>query len=172
MRFFIIILFFSLPCSAGATIAAPMSLGETAIAREAIPAGFTPKKHRLFERFAEKIIKKRIYKAAKALGAKKGDGGQGLSTIGFISGLSGVLLLILAVTVEVAAAVALLVIALLLGLAGLVLCQMGIDRANAMEHPKIWVKALAYTGLGLNLLLTLTAGAILFLALTLGADQG
>ncbi|MFM9948724.1 MAG: hypothetical protein ACKV1O_12365 [Saprospiraceae bacterium] len=43
MRYLILLLFFSLPCTAGATIAAPIPQGETAIAQQAIPHGFAPK---------------------------------------------------------------------------------------------------------------------------------
>jgi len=75
MQYLILLLFFSLPYTAGATISAPISQGETAIGKHA------SKKHSFFERLLEKKLTKRLIKAA---GASKRDG-RGFAIAGLIA---------------------------------------------------------------------------------------
>ncbi len=86
MRYLMLLLFFSLPFTSGATISAPVSHVETAIAQQTIPHGFAPKKQRFFERLLEKKLTKRLIKAA---GASKRDG-RGFAIGGLIAFLISV----------------------------------------------------------------------------------
>ncbi|MFM9948725.1 MAG: hypothetical protein ACKV1O_12370, partial [Saprospiraceae bacterium] len=70
MRYFIFMLLISLPCTAGATTAAPIGQGETGITHQSIPHGFAQKKQRLGERIAKNILQKRL---KKALGRSDGE---------------------------------------------------------------------------------------------------
>jgi len=160
MRYLIFMLWISLPCISGAAVSAPVVFRPSLETR--------PDKTGFLKKIKEKVLTKRIYKTAKTLGRAKGDDGKGLSIIGLTFGLLGISLLIFAVKMEI---VALVLVSLLLGLGGLVLCQIGLDRANAMDHPNLGVKAMAYTGLGLNLLLSLVSGGALFIFIAFGHQE-
>lgn len=148
MRYLIFILFFSLPCTAGAAIAAPISLGEAAIAQQAIPEGFAPKKQRFFDRIAKNILQKRI---KKALGRNSEGAAKLLSVLGFTFSALGVILLFASSGV---AALVLLLIGLVLSIFGLTLSSSDTEK---------WVKALAISGIVLCGLVVLLFFAVLIL---------
>jgi len=147
MRYLIFMLLFSLPCTAEPTVFAPESQVETAIAQQAIPHGFSPKKHRFFERFAEKILQKRL---KKALGRSNEGAVKLLSIFGLTCSALGIILLLVyisgAATLSFVASLALIGVGFLLSSFGFALSSS--DTAK-------WVKALAISGIVLFALLVL-----------------
>jgi len=131
MRYLILILFFSLPGISGATISAPISQGETAIAQQTIPHGLAPKKQRFFDRAAKNFLQKRL---KKALGRSDGGAEKLLSIVGFICSSMGAFIFFSGATA-----------ALILLSAGLVLCILGL--ALSSSATKQWVKTLAIVGI-------------------------
>jgi hypothetical protein len=159
MRLFLILLWFTLPCIGNAAVLQPLNNGQNpdavyhpALEKSRVKTGFPSK-------IAGKILQKRMHKVIKSLGSKTVNGKR-MIAFGLVFGLISALLLILAIQVEMAV-VMLLLMAFVSSLVGLVLCQKGLDHANASEHAKLWVELLAYTGLGINLLLTIASGGIL-----------
>lgn len=127
MRYFIFMLWISLPYIGGARVAAPIPQGETAITQQAIPHGFAPKKHRFFERIAKNILQKRL---KKALGRSDGEAGKSLSILGFTCSMLGVIMLF----AGSAASLVLFLCGLLLSISGLALSSSATEK---------WVKGLA-----------------------------
>ena len=148
MRFFIFMLLFSFPFSTEASVATPVTHGETVICQPVTPHAFMPKKDRFFDRIAKNILGKRL---KKALGRSNGEIAKALAVSGFACSVLGAVLLFATGGV----------IALSLLLAGLVLSIFGLvlrDRSG-----KKWVKAMAIAGILIPSLLILAFVAILIL---------
>ena len=115
MQYLILLLFFSLPYTAGATISAPISHVETAVNQQTIPHGFAPKKQRFFERLLEKKLTKRLI---KAVGASKRDG-RGFAIAGLIAFLLNGVSWLLSPLLGIFAVLPLAIIGLIFSIIGL-----------------------------------------------------
>ncbi len=148
MRYLIFILFFSLPCTAGAAIAAPISQGETTIAKQAIPDGFAPKKQRFFERIAKNILQKRLKKSSAQ---PYGDNGRGRCIAGFVIGLVVFIASIppLSLYLLIFFGFPFLITLLILSVTGLVLSISGLKKAQGWERTKT-IRRLAIAGIIMN----------------------
>jgi len=131
MRYLIFVLLIGLPFIGGATVAGPVSQGETAIAKQAIPHGFAPKKQRFFDQVAEKFLQKRLI---KALGRNDGETAKGLSIFGFVCSSLGIILFFAGA-----------IMALVLILTGAVLSILSL--ALSFNVTEKWVKVIAIAGI-------------------------
>ncbi len=131
MQYLILLLFFSLPYTAGATISAPISHVETAVNQQTIPQEFAPKKQRFFDRVAKHFLQKRI---EKALRRSAGGAEKLLSILGFTCSALGAFLFFTSINA-----------ALVLLSAGLVLSILGL--ALSSWETRQWVKNMAIAGI-------------------------
>lgn len=165
MMRFLLIIFWEVLCYTGnATTTLPASTDMNANFVFQSSRDIRPAKTGFLKKVVRKTFQKRILKALTAQGAQKSDGGKAFTIIGLILGLLGLLLAGIALKSIITEAIVLLTIAVLLGLGGLVLCQIGLIQANATDQGKLWVKVLAYAGMAINLILSLASGGLLFLA--------
>ena len=164
MRYLIFILFFSLPCTAGAAIVAPIYQGETAIAQQAIPEGFAAKKQRFFERIAKNILQKRLKKSSAQ---PYGDNGRVLCIAGFVIGLLVFIAGIppLSIGLLFTFGFAFLIPLLILSVTGLILSISGLKKAQGWERTKT-IRRLAIAGIVMNGLVSLFG--LLFLWAVIG----
>lgn len=165
MMRFLLIIFWGVLCYTGnATTTLPASTDMNANFVFQSSRDIRPAKTGFLKKVVRKTFQKRILKALTAQGAQKSDGGKAFTIIGLILRLLGLLLAGIALKSIITEAIVLLTIAVLLGLGGLVLCQIGLIQANATDQGKLWVKVLAYAGMAINLILSLASGGLLFLA--------
>jgi hypothetical protein len=160
MRYLIFVLLFSLPCAAGASVAVPISIAETAIARQAIPHGFAPKKQGFFERVTEKMLQKRLKKSRTL---PYGNNGKRLCIAGFVIGLVVLLGSPLWAGLIYYYGIVFLILTFLLSLTGLCLSILGLLKARGWEGTRT-LRILAIIGIVLNALIFLPSLLLLRIA--------
>ena len=124
--------------------------------RQSAGAGWVlqPQKTVAKQGFLKKIVRKSVLKrATKALGHAEGGDGRWLAVTGLLLGVLGVLSLVLIFYTGAAPA-------LVLGLAGLLLCVFGLIKASQWQDTRLF-RILAITGIVVSSLLLSTVLAVL-----------
>lgn len=158
MRLFAILFCFLLPLFGNTVALATTNAERNAPALSQTFLESSRSKVRFLDKISGKIAQKRLQKVTKG-------NGKGLALTGLALGVLGSVFVILGFQMDV---FSLIIVALLLSLAGLLISQIGLDHANAADFPNRWTKAMAYTGLGLNLLVFLISGGFSLLILFFG----
>lgn len=149
MRTVILLLMLALPATCGASVIRPEYAPGARTSWVLRPEVSTGK-----QGFLKKIVRKSVLKrATKALGHAEGGDGRWLAVTGLLLGVLGVLSLVLIFYTGAAPA-------LVLGLAGLLLCVFGLIKTSQWQDTRLF-RILAITGIVVSSLLLSTVLAVL-----------